>query len=125
MRIDKSKIINGIVSYTEKEVIPKLSDDKAMQIILSIGVNTIRGNSELTNKIFNNDIIKTIGQYDKSDSTYCLDSIFEYAIDSVNRYGYLPVKIPAISFISPTEKEMKFNSKDIEILKSYIEGVAV
>lgn len=125
MRIDKSKIINGIVSYTEKEIIPKLSDDKAMQIILSIGVNAIRRNSELTNKIFNNETIKTIWQYDESDSTYCLDSIFESAIDSVNRYGYLPVKIPAISFISPTEKEMKFNSKDIEILKSYIEGVAV
>lgn len=125
MRIDKSKIINGIVSYTEKEIIPKLSDDKAVQIILSIGVNAIRRNSELTNKIFNNETIKTIWQYDESDSTYCLDSIFESAIDSVNRYGYLPVKIPAISFISPTEKEMKFNSKDIEILKSYIEGVAV
>lgn len=123
MRVDKIKIINGIVSYIENEIIPKISDDKAMQIILSIGINTIKGNKELSNKILDNEIVKIVGQYDDSDSTYCLDSLFDSTISSVKQYGYLPFKLPAISFISPTEKEMRFYSNDIEILKSYIEGV--
>lgn len=120
MRVDKTKIVNGLVSYVESEVIPKISDDKAMQIILSIGVNTLKGNKSLTNKFFDNEIIKIMGQYE--NDTYNLDAIFIAARDSISKYGYLPVKIPAISFISPTEKELKFSAEDIIALKSYIEG---
>ena len=122
MRVDKTKIINGLVSYVEGEVIPKISDDKAMQIILSIGVNTLKGNKALTNRFFDNEVIKIMGQYE--NGTYDLDAIFIAARDSISKYGYLPVKIPAISFISPTEKELKFSAEDIRVLKSYIEGVA-
>lgn len=31
-----------------------------------------------------------------------------------------PVKIPAINFISPNEKELKFSAADVDRLKSYI-----
>lgn len=119
MRVDKTKIINGLASYVENEVIPKISNDKAMQIILSVSVNAIKGNTALTDKIFDNDIVKIVGKF--NNETYDLDSLFAITCESISKYGYFPIKIPAISFISPTEKDLRFSSEDVELLKTYIE----
>ena len=123
MRVEKQKIINGFVSYIDNEVAPKITNDKAMQIIISVGANTLRGNPVAADKLFNNGIVSTVAKYEMVDGkdTYDLDGLFSMVEDSVTKYGYFPVVLPAIPFISPTEKELKFSSEDIEMLKTYIE----
>lgn len=123
MRIDKNKIINGIVSYIDNEVVPKIVNDKAMQIIISVGANTLRGNPAAADKLFNNGIVATVIKHEVIDGkdTYELDGLFSMVEDSVTKYGYFPITLPAIPFVSPTEKELKFSSEDIEMLKTYIE----
>ena len=114
----KADIITGLISYVEKEIIPKMSDDKAFQIILSVLVNTLRTNKTLTDKVFENDIFRTITKQD--GDSYDLNPLFDILTDSVSKYGYFPVTIPAIPFVSPTEKELKFDAEDIKTLKGYM-----
>lgn len=123
MRVDKLRIINGIVSYIDSEVVPKIVNDKAMQIIISVGANTLRGNPSAADKLFSNGIVSAVAKHEVIDGkdTYDLDGLFSLVEDSVTKYGYFPITLPAIPFVSPTEKELKFSSEDIEMLKTYIE----
>lgn len=123
MRVEKQRIINGIVSYIDNEVVPKIVNDKAMQIIISVGANTLRGNQSAVDKLFSNVIVSTIAKHEVIDGkdTYDLDGLFSLVEDSVTKYGYFPITLPVIPFVSPTEKELKFSSEDIEMLKTYIE----
>lgn len=125
MRVEKQKIINGFVSYIDNEVAPKITNDKAMQIIISVGANTLRGNPAAVDKWFNNGVVSIVAKHEMVDGkdTYDLDGLFSMVEDSVTKYGYFPVVLPTIPFISPTEKELKFSSEDIEMLKTYIEEV--
>lgn len=123
MRVEKRKIINGFISYIDCEVVPKITNDKAMQIIISVGANTLRGNPAAADKLFNNGIVTTVAKHEVVDGkdTYDLDSLFSLVEDSITKYGYFPITLPAIPFVSPTEKELKFSSDDIAMLKTYIE----
>lgn len=123
MRVEKQKIINGIVSYIDSEVVPKIVNDKAMQIIISVGANTLRGNPSAVDKLLSNGIASAVAKHEVIDGkdTYDLDGLFSLVEDSVTKYGYFPITLPAIPFVSPTEKELKFSSEDIEMLKTYIE----
>ena len=125
MRVDKQRIIDGIVSYIDNEVVPKIVNDKAMQIIISVGANTLRGNPAAADKLFNNGVVAVVAKHEVIDSkdTYDLDGLFSLVEDSVAKYGYFPIILPVIPFVSPTEKELKFSSEDIEMLKTYIEEV--
>lgn len=123
MRVEKQRIINGIVSYIDSEVVPKIVNDKAMQIIISVGANTLRGNPSTVDKLLSNGIVSAVAKHEVIDGkdTYDLDGLFSLVEDSVTKYGYFPIILPAIPFVSPTEKELKFSSEDIEMLKTYIE----
>ena len=121
MQVKKEKIINGIIEYIEKEIIPEIESDRGFQIIIMIAVNAIKNNNSLLNEVFNNNVFKSLSKYDKENDTYDIDELYTILKDSVSKCGYFPVKIPAISFISPTEKELKFTVSDINKLKDYIE----
>ena len=87
MRVEKQKIINGFVSYIDNEVAPKITNDKAMQIIISVGANTLRGNPVAADKLFNNGIVSTVAKYEMVDGkdTYDLDGLFSMVEDSVTK----------------------------------------
>lgn len=120
MHVEKQKIIDGIIKYVEKDVVPEISSDRGFQVVISIGISAIKANNKLLDKLFENDIFKSLANYDDENKTYDVDSLCNIAKDSVSKYGYFPVKIPAISFISPNEKELKFSAADVDRLKSYI-----
>ena len=123
MRVEKQRIINGFVSYVDNEIVTKMSNDKAMQVVVSICVNTIKGNNKLADKLFDNQIVKSIAKHENVDGkdTYDLDCLFSLTQDSISKYGYFPITLPVIPFVSQTEKELRFSSDDIEMLKTYIE----
>lgn len=120
MHVEKQKIIDGIIKYIEKDVMPEISSDRGFQVVISIGISAIKTNNKLLDKLFENDIFKSLANYDDENKTYDVDLLCNIAKDSVSKCGYFPVKIPAINFISPNEKELKFSAADVDRLKSYI-----
>lgn len=120
MHVEKQKIIDGIIRYIEKDVMPEISSDRGFQVVISIGISAIKANNKLLDKLFENDIFKSLANYDDENKTYDIDLLYNIAKDSISKCGYFPVKIPVISFISPNEKELKFSAADIDRLKSYI-----
>ena len=119
MRVKKDNIVNGIVSYVENEVIPKIGD-RATQIIASVGANAIRSNTKLVDAIFDNGVVKVILDDDGS-GTYETDGLFNAIQDSIEKYGNFPLQIPPIPIVSPTEKQLTFTSADIAEIRHRIE----
>lgn len=120
MHVEKQKIVDGIIKYIEKDVMPEISSDRGFQVVISIGISAVKANNKLLDKLFENDVFKSLANYDDENKTYDIDLLYNIAKDSISKCGYFPVKIPAINFISPNEKELKFSAADVDRLKSYI-----
>lgn len=121
MRVTKEKIISGISEYIENNIIPAMSDDRGMQIILFAAIKAIKSNDKLIDALLQNQIIKTLVD-DNGTGTYDIDGLFSYLISAVEKFGYFPLYIKPIPFISPTEKTLRFTSSDLETIKKKIVG---
>lgn len=125
-RFDKEQIVKGFGEYIEKEVIYKMQDDKALQIMLTVAVTTVLANQSIVDKIFENQTVKDVLKYEE-EKGYDLDDLFDNIKESINKFGYFPIIIPPISklpFIKQAEKELKFHSSDVDKLKEYISTVS-
>lgn len=120
MNVTKQQIVNGATRYINEEVINKITD-KPLKIALAVGVSMIDRKPEIINAFFEDDRISKILNK-KDDGTYDIREITEAIEKTLAQYGDFPVKIPAIKFISPTEKELSFSTSDIRRLREYIEG---
>ncbi len=123
MRVDKNRLITGIATFVETEVIGKMTDDRAAQIVLSVAVKAIRANPNIADKFIGNDIVRMILGYEERDGkeSFDIDSMADMISESVRKYSYFPVVLPAVPFVSPREKELKFGPDDVDRLKRYIE----
>lgn len=120
MTVTKQQIINGLVKYMNEEVIDKIID-KPLKIAIATGIAILQTNPDIANKFLDDDMASMVlGK--KDDGTYDVSTILGTLKSSIDKYGDFPVKIPAIKFISPTEKELYFSGKDIEKLKECITG---
>lgn len=120
MRVTKSQIVNGVVSYVESEVIPHV-DDKPTQIIASIAVKSVKANPKLADKVFENPLVKSILDADE-DGTYELEGLFKSVTESLKEFGpSFPVEIPAIPLISNSVKTLAFTESDVAEIKRQIE----
>lgn len=119
MRVKKEQIINGIMSFVESEVIPQVGD-KPTQIIVGTAVNLLKTNTALINQFFENPMVQTVF-HTSDDGTYEIEDVFQSMADSVKKYGPFPVEIPAIPFISPSDKLLSFSEADINEIKRRIE----
>lgn len=115
----KNQIVNGLIKYVELEVISKV-EDKALQIVLAIGITALRRNQDLIDAVLKNPFINYLVK-ETDEGKYDLDEVFDIIGETLKTYGKLPVTIPAIKFISPTEKTLKFSTEDIAKLKSFME----
>ena len=118
----KNQIVNGLIKYVELEVISKV-EDKALQIVLGIGIIALKRNQDLIDSVLKNPFISYLVK-ETEDGKYDLDEVFSIIDETLKTYGKLPVTIPAIKFISPNEKTLKFSTEDIAKLKTCIEEVA-
>lgn len=123
MRVTKEQLIKGTIEYIGEDVIPQITDDKALQILLDIMVNSVKANSKLADPIFENNTVKTFLKCN-DDGTYDLEGSFNIISSSVKKYGPFPVVIPPIKYVSPKEKELSFTESDIAELKRRIERSA-
>lgn len=117
--LSKNQIVNGLSKYIESEVIAKI-EDKALQIILALGVTALNRNHDLIDVVLDNQFISYLIKKNDEDK-YDLDDVFDIINDTLKTYGKLPVTIPAIKFISPTEKTLRFSTEDVSKLRSFME----
>lgn len=121
MRISKEQIINGIADYIRQEVLPRMSNDKAVQIVLSVGVNAVKANTKLVDAVFGHEIVKAMLQDDGS-GMYEIGGMMDAIRDSVEQYGYFPITVPQIPLISPRVIEMKLTADDVDAMRERIEN---
>lgn len=113
MEVTKGQMINGVVRFMKSDVIAKIPD-KPFRMTLSAVVNLIEVRPEAADVIFENSLLQSeSGMYD-------IDLLEQIVTKTIDEYGDFPITIPAIKFISPTEKELRFTSEDVRKLKSYI-----
>ena len=121
MSVTKQQLIDGVVKYAKSEIIEKVSD-KPLKIIISTAVSMLETNPNIVDGLFKNQFISAL--LGEKDGFYNLDSFANALGNSMKEYGDFPISIPAMKFISPTEKQLTFSLNDISKLKSYISGGA-
>lgn len=113
MEVSRGQLISGATRFARNEVINKIPD-KNFKMVLSAGVNLLDVKPELADKYLAT-MANENGMYDIE--------LFESVIcRTMDEYGEFVVTIPAIKFLSPEQKELRFNSDDIRKLKNYIMG---
>lgn len=121
MRVTKSQIAHGAADYLREEILPKMSDNRAMQIILSIAANAALANTKTVEAVLNNSIICALLEDDGS-GTFDLGSISEAIMAAIEQYGSFPVRIPAIPLLSPNEITLNLGAGDVAAMRRRIEN---
>ena len=122
MNVTKGQILNGVIKYAKSEMIDKITD-KPLKMMLAVSVSALEVNPSIADSIFNNSVVSKI--LSGSNGLYDIDSAFTIIEQTMTKYGDFPITIPAIKFVSPTEKELTFSVADVAKLKKYIiDGVS-
>ena len=120
MRVSKAQIVHGITDYIQNEILPKMGDDKAVQIMLSITINAAMANDKLVSTVFNNDVVRALLEDDGS-GTYEIGGIIDAMQTAIEQYGSFPVRVPAIPLLSPREITLKLDASDVGAMRRRIE----
>ena len=121
MRVSRTQIIKGVRDYIQNDIIPKMDNDRAIQIILSIAVNAVMANNKLVDSLFSNDIVRSMLD-DDGGGTYDIAGVADAMKKAVDQYGSFPVSIPAIPLVSPNEITLRLNADDIDAMRKRIEN---
>jgi hypothetical protein len=114
MTVSKNQLINGATKFAKNEIVNKIPD-KNFKMVISMLVNLLEVKPELADEFLE-------PMADK-DGMYDMDLLENVLCKTLDEYGDFPVIIPAIKFISPSEKELRFNSDDVRKLRNYVMGV--
>ena len=123
MRVSREQLVRGVSEYVRSEILPKMDGNKAMQIILSIGVNAALANGKTVNAMLDNSVVKALLEDDGS-GTYEIGTVAEAMHTAIEEYGSFPVRIPAIPLVSPSEITLSLNGNDIDAMRRRIESLA-
>lgn len=107
------EIVNGLVDYVEKEIIPKLDTPGKWLVGTMLGMTTAKY-KDIAVKMQGNATAKAIGAVSE-DGLYDVNLIAENLIKAASRYGNLQINIPMLG-------TMTFSSADIESASKYIKG---
>ena len=121
MRVTKNQIIRGISDYIKSEILPKMGDDKAVQIIGTIAVNTAAANDRLLDSIFENEIVRALLEEDGS-GTYEIGGLADAMRGAMDQYGSLSVAVPSIPFLTKGGITLRLNADDVDAMRRSIEN---
>lgn len=121
MRVSRTQIVKGVSDYIQSDVLPKMADERAIQIIMSIAVNAVAANNKLVDSLFANDVVRSMIDDDGS-GTYEIAGVADAMRKAIDQYGSFPFNIPAIPLVSPHEITLRLNADDIETMKHRIES---
>ena len=116
----KKEIIDGVVEYAEKDLLPTLkTKDKMLSMVIYFLVTQLKLKPKIADIFFENSFVKMILPED--GETYDIDSFLKSIKESIKKFGgAISVTIPAIPLLSPAEKELRFGEDDIDAMLSYI-----
>ena len=120
MRVTQSQIVRGIGGYLRDEILPKMGEDRAVQIVASIAVNAAMANEKLLDSVFGNEMVQILLDYD--GDTYDVSGLTAAMRDAIDKYGALPIKLPHIPFVSASELTLRMDGKDVDAMKRRIES---
>ena len=121
MRVNKGQLVRGVADYIQGEILPKMADDRAVQIILSIAVNAALGNNKTVDAALDNSMVRALLDDDGS-GTYEIGGIADAMRAAIEQYGSFPVTIPAIPLLSPREITLKLGAADVDAMRRRIEN---
>ena len=121
MRVTKSQIVHGAADYLREEVLPKMADNRALQILLTIGANAALANSKAVDAVFNNNLVRAFLE-DDGTGTYDIGAVADALRSAVEQYGSFPVRIPAIPFLSPNTITLSLGASDVDAIRRRIEN---
>ena len=121
MRVSKNQIVHGITEYLQSEILPKMGDDRAVQIMLSIAINAAMGNNRLVSTVLDNELVRALLEDDGS-GTYEIGGVIDAMRTAIEQYGSFPVRVPAIPLLSPHEITLKLDASDVDAMRRKIES---
>ena len=121
MRVSKSQIVHGVTDYIQGEILPKMGNDKAVQIMLSIAVNAATANNRLVDAVLGNEFVRALLEDDGS-GTYEIGGIADAMRKAIEQYGSFPIQVPAIPLISPNEITLRLDAADVDAMRRRIEN---
>ena len=123
MRVTKNQIIQGVTDYLKSDILPKMGEERALQIIVTVAANAVAANQKLADALFQNDMIRALLE-DDGTGTYEIGGIADAMRDAINQFGAFPLTVPVIPFLSPREITLKLSGADVESMRRRIEGDA-
>ena len=117
--VSKYQIVNGVVNYAKTEILRNITD-KPLKMILATCISALEANPSIADAFFKNEIVAQF--LAENGGEFDIEIAFDAAEKTLAEYGDFPVTIPAIKFVSPTEKTLTFSVADIQNLKKYIVG---
>ena len=121
MRVSKNQIVYGVTEYLQSEILPKMGDDRAVQIMLSIAINAAMGNNRLVSTVLDNELVRALLEDDGS-GTYEIGGVIDAMRTAIEQYGSFPVRVPAIPLLSPHEITLKLDASDVDAMRRKIEN---
>ena len=121
MRVTKSQIVRGVGDYVRGEILPKMGNNKAVQIIMTVAVNAALANNKTVDAVLENSFIKALMK-DDGTGTYDVAAITDAIKPAIDQFGCFPVKIPAIPFLSPEEITLSLSAQDVDAIRQQIEN---
>ena len=121
MRVTKSQIVHGITDYVQTDILPKMGNGRALQILISVGANTVAANNKLVDTIFENQMVRGVLDDDGS-GTYEISGLVDAMSKAIQQYGNFPVQLPAIPLISPTGLTLTLSADDVAAMRGRIES---
>lgn len=107
------QIVNGLMRYTDREIIPKMGTAGKWIIGTAAGMIGQRAGS-IANGLQSNSIAKMMGAVNE-DGLFDIDLIAEHLRNSADRYGNMQLDVPLLG-------TMTFTADDVEKAKRYIKG---
>ena len=119
MIVTIDKVRNAITKYIEQDLAPVITD-KGFQFAVSFISELIKQDTPLIEAYLRQPMIAAFVPWNEEGKGYDISKLMTALKNTLNRCSVLPVKIPAIPFISPEEKEIKFTINDIDRLEQYL-----
>ena len=111
MKIEFSKILDGIARYIDKEIYPGMNDWQELVVRVAVG-RILTGKEALQANILNNPIIRSFVLIDDSGMVE-IDTLLADVKRELAKKGSVQVAIPLLG-------NLKFVEGDIDRLRSYI-----
>lgn len=111
--VTSEQIVNGLIMYVDKEMIPKLDTASKWIVGTLVGILGVKAEN-LALKIQSNELALAVGAVNE-DGLFDIDLIFEQLEKSAKRYGKLQINIPMLGIIS-------LDDNDVKKIKQFIKG---